>query len=81
MFKHFVTCTFLIFVYLGAAYELLNGGKKCLAQCKWARFGEGPCGWCGSKGMCCKLDKKGGGCDGTIGGLYDHTCVLKKTGA
>ena len=42
---------------------------------------QGPCSYCGSKGMCCT--RKPGytdttnGCDGTIGGLTRHECSLR----
>ena len=57
---------------------LENSGKDCLNKC---HSKQGPCTWCGSRGMCCtkKTDwtDKSNGCDGTIGGKAMHECVLK----
>ena len=49
-----------------------NGGKDCFAVCKK----QGRCDWCGMDGWCCRKDRIGNGCDGTLGG-DNHQCVLK----
>ena len=56
--------------------ELINDGKDCWANCGNQ---QGPCNWCGSKGVCCRVDwsDTSNGCDGTIGGNNIHECVLK----
>merc|ERR1711997_605522 len=42
---------------------------------------QGPCSWCGTKGMCCTTwagwTDTSNGCDGTFGGSKFHTCALK----
>ena len=38
---------------------------------------EGKCDWCGTDGWCCKKTFVGNGCDGTFGGINQHTCTLK----
>ena len=57
---------------------LQNAGKDCWGHCSSR---QGPCPWCGTKGMCCtkKPDwtDKSNGCDGTFGGATNHECVLK----
>ena len=58
--------------------ELQNVGMDCWYHCNSQ---QGPCSWCGSKGMCCT--RKPGytymsnGCDGTIGGLTRHECSMR----
>ena len=37
---------------------------------------EGQCDWCGNDGWCCRKEWIGNGCDGTIGGINRHECVL-----
>merc|ERR1712228_281993 len=60
------------------AKDLENTDKDCWKHCKKT---QGPCSWCGTKGMCCTT-KSGwtdtsNGCDGTFGGSKFHTCALK----
>merc|ERR1711997_1153351 len=60
------------------AKDLENTDKDCWQHCKKT---QGPCSWCGTKGMCCTT-KSGwtdtrNGCDGTFGGSKFHTCALK----
>ena len=61
--------------------DLKNTGNDCWNKCNDK---QGPCSWCGSDGMCCtrKLSwtDKSNGCDGTIGGVTKHECVLRDIG-
>ena len=58
--------------------KLKNAGLDCWNHCSDQ---QGPCSWCGSKGVCCtqKSDwsDTSNGCDGTFGGLTHHECILK----
>ena len=58
--------------------ELLNEGKDCWHHCDSK---QGPCSWCGLRGMCCtsKLGwtDRSNGCDGTFGGNAYHACAKK----
>jgi len=60
-----------------ASSDLTNTGKDCWYKCGSK---QGPCEWCGTKGMCCKngFKDKSNGCDGTFGGLTRHECDLKE---
>ena len=59
---------------------LANAGKDCFDKYHGPCFKQGPCKWCGKKGMCCTqnatydIDEY---CDGTFGGKRSHECVLK----
>ena len=55
---------------------LENGGKECYHECN---LQQGKCNWCGPEGWCCRLNWVGNGCDGNIGELSNHQCVLKPT--
>jgi len=50
-----------------------NDGYDCYPECGSK---QGPCAWCGSKGMCCKIGWIGNGCNGNIGGLSHHECSM-----
>merc|ERR1712141_237250 len=59
------------------AKDLMNTDKDCWNHCNKT---QGPCSWCGTKGMCCTT-KSGwtdtsNGCDGTFGGSNFHACAL-----
>ena len=58
--------------------DLLNRGKDCWSHCSYT---QGPCLWCGLKGMCCTTNQEwtnaSDGCYGTFEGSTDHACVLK----
>ena len=55
---------------------LTNTGVDCLGRCGMK---QGPCEWCGPKGMCCTRKvgwtDTSNGCDGTFGGLTTHECI------
>jgi len=51
---------------------LENVGKDCWTGCNQK---EGKCDWCGSSGWCCRKNWSGNGCDGSIGGPFNHQCV------
>ena len=65
-----------------------NLGRECLANCANR---EGPCMWCGRKGMCCKTVNdfinhsheywhfQITGCDGTVGGQTPTCVAIKET--
>ena len=54
--------------------KLKNEGKNCWPHCCKK---DGPCQWCGSEGMCCKIGVNKNGCNGIIGGEREHRCALK----
>jgi len=58
--------------------EIQNLGKDCWSQCNKK---QGPCSWCGAKGMCCTMKSgwtdKSNGCDGYFGGATGHQCAIK----
>ena len=47
-------------------------GQYCWIECNWLL---GPCNWCGTEGMCCKVGIEGNGCDGTMGGNGQYYCT------
>ena len=53
--------------------DLKNSGQDCWNHCNYI---EGHCNWCGKDGLCCKKGWVGNECDGSIGGLNKHSCVL-----
>ena len=69
-------CHLLMVLYY-ISYLVENGGKECYHECN---LKQGKCNWCGPEGWCCRLNWVGNGCDGNIGGLSNHQCVLKPTG-
>ena len=54
--------------------EINHEGIQCWGKCNRK---QGPCSWCGTKGMCCRKNWKGNGCDGSIGGRRRHECTKK----
>ena len=68
--------------YWGKKYFFIvgvsNEGEECYEKC---RNNQGPCEWCGSKGVCCTQkigwNDTSKGCDGEIGGTTVHECVEK----
>ena len=68
--------TYLIY-YQTPTLELQNTGEDCWHHCDSK---QGPCSWCGTRGMCCKngWHDISNGCDGTFGGISMHECVLKE---
>ena len=57
--------------------DLEHENEDCWSPCNEK---QGPCSWCGSKGMCCTMRsgwKQSNGCDGTFGGSTPHVCALK----
>ena len=59
---------------------LMNEGEFCLAPIGPCEK-QGPCKFCGRKGMCCSQDTLFGnfsnGCDGFFGGDILHHCAIK----
>ena len=53
--------------------ELANDGVDCWQGCNKK---QGKCDWCGTEGWCCRMNWKGNGCDGSIGGANNHQCTL-----
>ena len=53
----------------------MNEGQNCWRSCGKL---QGPCAWCGTAGMCCKIGWKGNGCDGSMGTTRYHGCVRGK---
>ena len=53
--------------------ELDNAGEECWWECNKQ---QGKCDWCGTEGWCCRMNWKGNGCDGSIGGANNHQCTL-----
>ena len=49
-----------------------NEGLDCWGACGNQ---QGPCSWCGARGMCCKVGVTGNGCDGIMGTTGYHGCV------
>ena len=47
-------------------------GQYCWVECNWLL---GPCNWCGTQGMCCRVGTEGNGCDGTMGGHGHYYCT------
>ena len=64
-----------------SGFNLMNANTNCWYNCGGK---QGKCSWCGSDGWCCRKNGnvwppnlQSNGCDGTFGGLYQHSCVLK----
>ena len=60
----------------GVKNEVKNEGKTCWSKCCEQ---QGMCSYCGI-GLCCRKKSlfwsdTSNGCDGSIGGNWDHTCV------
>ena len=83
--KCLVTKTLLFFLQvmtilnISAQYIINNIEKDCWAPCGNK---QGSCSWCGSKGLCCTQrpgwTDRSNGCDGTIGGITRHECLLPR---
>ena len=57
--------------------SLHHDGEDCWNDCK---YHQGKCDWCGPDGWCCREGWIGNGCTGTIGGSFNHQCVLNYFG-
>ena len=52
--------------------EIMNEGQNCFEECERKK---GPCGWCGTQGLCCKEGHPQNGCESDMGGTDDSKCV------
>ena len=57
-----------------ATPQIMNEGQNCYQVCSKQK---GPCGWCGTQGLCCKKGHPKHGCDGNMGGTDDSKCVRR----
>ena len=48
--------------------DIMNEGQNCYRECAKQK---GSCGWCGTKGLCCKKGHPQNGCDVNMGGKND----------